>query len=33
VAFCLTCYFGVLAIEYVPLILENRQIDKVPFFP
>jgi molybdopterin-containing oxidoreductase family membrane subunit len=32
VAFCLTCYFGVLAIEYVPLILENRQIDKVPFF-
>jgi len=32
VAFCLTCYFGVLTIEYVPLILENRQIDKVPFF-
>ena len=32
VAFCLTCYLGVLAIEYVPLILENRQIDKVPFF-
>jgi molybdopterin-containing oxidoreductase family membrane subunit len=32
VAFCLTCYFGVLTIEYLPLILENRQIDKVPFF-
>jgi molybdopterin-containing oxidoreductase family membrane subunit len=32
VAFCLSCYFGVLCIEYVPLILENRQIDKVPFF-
>jgi Ni/Fe-hydrogenase subunit HybB-like protein len=32
VAFCLTCYFGVLSIEYLPLILENRQIDKVPFF-
>ncbi len=32
VAFCLTCYLGVLAIEYLPLILENRQIDKVPFF-
>jgi molybdopterin-containing oxidoreductase family membrane subunit len=32
VAFCLTCYFGVLTIEYVPLILENRQIDRVPFF-
>lgn len=32
VAFCLTCYFGVLTIEYVPLILENRQLDKVPFF-
>ena len=32
VAFCLTCYFGVLTIEYLPLILENRQIDRVPFF-
>jgi len=32
VAFCLTCYLGVLTIEYVPLILENRQIDKIPFF-
>jgi len=32
VAFCLSCYLGVLCIEYIPLILENRQIDKVPFF-
>ena len=32
VAFCLTCYFGVLTIEYVPLALENRKIDKIPFF-
>lgn len=31
VAFCLSCYFGVLTIEYIPLILENRQIDRVPF--
>jgi menaquinone reductase, integral membrane subunit len=32
VAFCLSCYFMVLTIEYIPLILENRQVDKVPFF-
>jgi molybdopterin-containing oxidoreductase family membrane subunit len=32
VAFCLTCYFGVLCIEYLPLVLENRQIDRIPFF-
>ncbi|MGD9055804.1 MAG: polysulfide reductase NrfD [Desulfobacterales bacterium] len=32
VAFCLTCYFVVLTIEYIPMVLENRQIDKVPFF-
>ncbi|MDP2644115.1 MAG: menaquinone reductase integral membrane subunit QrcD [Desulfobacterales bacterium] len=32
VAFCLTIYFGVLVIEYLPLVFENRQIDKVPFF-
>ncbi|MBW1894912.1 MAG: polysulfide reductase NrfD, partial [Deltaproteobacteria bacterium] len=32
VAFCLSCYFVVLTIEYIPLILENRQIDKIPFF-
>jgi molybdopterin-containing oxidoreductase family membrane subunit len=32
VAFCLTCYFFVLTIEYIPLMLENRQLDRVPFF-
>ena len=32
VAFCLTLYFGVLTIEYIPLALENRKLDKVPFF-
>ena len=32
VAFCLSCYFGVLCIEYIPLVLENRKIDNVPFF-
>lgn len=32
VAFCLTVYFGVLTIEFVPLVLENRQLDQVPFF-
>jgi menaquinone reductase, integral membrane subunit len=31
VAFCLSCYFAVLTIEYIPLVLENRQLDKVPF--
>ncbi|MFH1076485.1 MAG: menaquinone reductase integral membrane subunit QrcD [Pseudomonadota bacterium] len=30
VAFCITCYFMVLTIEYLPLILENRQLDKFP---
>ena len=32
VAFCLTVYFMVLTIEYIPLALENRKLDKVPFF-
>ena len=32
VAFCLSLYFSVLAIEFIPLILENRQVDKIPFF-
>jgi molybdopterin-containing oxidoreductase family membrane subunit len=32
VAFCLTCYFIVLTIEYIPIALENRKLDKVPFF-
>jgi menaquinone reductase, integral membrane subunit len=29
VSFCITCYLAVLAIEYVPIILENRQVQKV----
>ena len=32
VAFCLSLYFSVLTIEFIPLILENRKINKVPFF-
>ena len=32
VAFCLSCYFAVLCVEYLPLVLENKQVDKVPFF-
>jgi molybdopterin-containing oxidoreductase family membrane subunit len=32
VAFCLSAYLIVLIIEYVPLVLENRQVDKIPFF-
>jgi Ni/Fe-hydrogenase subunit HybB-like protein len=32
VAFCITCYFMVLCIEYLPLILENRQINRLRFF-
>ena len=28
VIFCITCYCTVLVIEYVPLMLENRKIDK-----
>jgi len=30
VTFCITCYLTILAIEYVPLILKNRQLRKVP---
>nr|HID58663.1 molybdopterin oxidoreductase [Desulfobacterales bacterium] len=30
VAFCITCYFCVLCIEYLPLLLENRQLKKIP---
>ena len=30
VIFCITCYLMVLTIEYLPLILENRQINKNP---
>ncbi len=32
VAFCLSLYFSVLTIEFIPLILENRKIEKIPFF-
>jgi molybdopterin-containing oxidoreductase family membrane subunit len=32
VIFCITCYTIVLTVEYLPLILENRQLDKVPEF-
>jgi len=32
VAFCLSAYFAVLTIEFIPNILENRQVNKVPFF-
>ncbi len=32
VSFCITCYLGVLAIEYLPLILENRKLDEVQDF-
>ncbi len=32
VGFCISCYFSVLCIEYLPLLLENRKFDKVPFF-
>ncbi|MEW6076869.1 MAG: menaquinone reductase integral membrane subunit QrcD [Thermodesulfobacteriota bacterium] len=32
VAFCLSCYFAVLTIEFVPLVLEQRQLNKVTFF-
>ncbi len=31
VAFCIACYFMVLSIEYLPLVLENRQISKFGF--
>lgn len=31
VIFCITCYLIVLVIEFIPIILENRQLDKVPF--
>jgi molybdopterin-containing oxidoreductase family membrane subunit len=32
VIFCITLYTIVLTVEYLPLILENRQLDKVPEF-
>ena len=32
VIFCITLYTMVLTVEYIPLIFENRQLDKVPEF-
>ncbi|MBW1769019.1 MAG: polysulfide reductase NrfD [Deltaproteobacteria bacterium] len=32
VSFCITAYLGVLAIEYVPIVLENRKLDEVREF-
>jgi len=32
VSFCITAYLGVLAIEYLPLILQNRKLDEVRDF-
>ncbi|MCP4682894.1 MAG: polysulfide reductase NrfD [Desulfobacterales bacterium] len=29
VSFCITCYLGVLAIEFIPIILENRKLEEV----
>lgn len=30
VTFCITCYLAILAIEYAPILLKNRQVRKVP---
>lgn len=32
VSFCITCYLTVLLIEYVPILLKNRQLRQVPSF-
>ena len=32
ITFCITCYLLVLCIEYVPLLLRNRQLRKLPSF-
>ncbi|MBN1833564.1 MAG: polysulfide reductase NrfD [Deltaproteobacteria bacterium] len=32
VSFCITCYLGVLAVEYVPIILKNRKLDETKEF-
>ncbi len=32
VSFCITCYLGVLAIEFLPLILENKKISEIKEF-
>ena len=33
VIFCITCYLMVLIIEFVPIILENRQLNKIQVHP
>jgi molybdopterin-containing oxidoreductase family membrane subunit len=32
VSFCITAYFAVLTIEYLPIILENRKLDEIRDF-
>jgi len=32
VTFCITCYLIVLVLEYLPVLLRNRQLQKVPSF-
>jgi Ni/Fe-hydrogenase subunit HybB-like protein len=32
VSFCITCYMGVLTIEYLPIVIENRKISEVRDF-
>lgn len=32
VTFCITCYLCVLIIEYIPIILKNRRLRKIPSF-
>ncbi len=32
VTFCITCYLCVLILEYIPVLLRNRQLRKVPSF-
>lgn len=32
ITFCITCYLLVLSIEYVPILLRNRQLRKLPSF-
>lgn len=32
VTFCITCYLTVLAVEYLPIILQNRKLRQIPSF-
>ncbi len=32
VTFCITCYLGVLAFEYIPILLKNRKLRQIPSF-